>query len=90
VTRIDVDFNAVGRDGLVKISKRRADSDFAVGDRVELYDASEPSMLFDAVVAELDADGRGLARVEWEDAMPRPGAGRSSLYVAVRASADPS
>ena len=68
VTRIDVDFNAVGREGLVKISRRRADGDFAVGDPVELYDASEPEMTFLGRVEEVDDQGRGLARVDWQEA----------------------
>lgn len=71
--RIDVDYNARGRDGLVKVSRRRADGDFVAGDVVELYDASDPDMTFQGRIEYVDAAGRGVARVEWADAVPSTG-----------------
>jgi len=73
VIRIDVDYNARDRDGLVKVSRRRADGDFVAGDVVELYDASDPEMTFQGRIEDVDVAGRGVARVEWADAVPSPG-----------------
>jgi hypothetical protein len=70
MTRIDVDFNNRTGDGLVKISRRRADGDIAVGDVVELYDGADPSMNFLGRIRDLDDDGRGLALMEWADELP--------------------
>jgi hypothetical protein len=66
VTRIKVDFNSVGRDGMIKGSRRRADGDVHLGDTVGLFDPGEPGMIFDAVVESVSEDGGLLLRVRWE------------------------
>ena len=67
---VKVDFNARGRDGLVKASQRRADGLLGVGDQVLAVDPDE-DMSFAAEVAEVDAGtGRVLLDVRWEQSPP--------------------
>ena len=69
MTRMSVDFNAIVRDGLIKGSAKRADGRIEVGMPVELFDAGEPGMEFDADVVEYDpVTGKTLLRVHWEPA----------------------
>lgn len=61
-----VDFNARGRDGLVKASRRRADGPLGVGDKVVAVDPDE-GMEFDAEVDSIDdTTGRVYLRVHWQ------------------------
>ena len=70
-TRIDVDFNARGRGGLVKVSRRRADGNFSVGDDVVLYDSDETDMQYTATIVFVDDQGRGWAQVHWQPVSQR-------------------
>lgn len=59
--RIEVDFNQLTRDGLVKGSASRASGQLEVGDLVEAYDRFEPDMVYDAEVVRIDDDGPRVA-----------------------------
>jgi hypothetical protein len=68
MTRVDVDFNSIGRDGLIKASPRRVDGPVSLGDTVEVYDSSEPDMSYQGTIEEIQPSGRILIRVAWEPA----------------------
>jgi hypothetical protein len=69
MTRVKVDFNALVRDGLLKASGRRSSGQLRVGHRVEVFDPSEPGMVFEADVVEYNAETqRALLNVHWEPA----------------------
>ncbi len=71
MTRVRVDFNSRGPNGLVRGSRRRADGDVVVGDLVEVYDPDEDDMRFSARVVSVDPDtGLALFDVQWEQQEP--------------------
>jgi uncharacterized protein YegP (UPF0339 family) len=71
VPTFTVDFNARGRSGWIKASRRRANGPFVVGQAVRAVDPDE-GMEFDARVAEIEQDGRRVwLEIDWEDAAAR-------------------
>ena len=84
MNRIDVDFNSLDRDGLVVVSRRRADSVFGVGDIVVVFDPSEDDMSYRATIVKVDPTGRGLARVHWQAVTADTGVIDQSRIIAYR------
>lgn len=69
MTKIRVDFNRRGRDGLVIGSIKRAEGELAVGDVVEAYQPDD-DLSFGATVVEVDDRGRVFLDMKWEREAP--------------------
>lgn len=63
--KVHVDFNRIDVDGRIVVGLKVEDEPLTVGQKVELWQAGEPDMVFEGTVDEITDSGRYKIKVDW-------------------------